>query len=123
MKKFRICKTDSETEQGKRKADGIQTETKTVSVKIPGDLYAQLVSIKDAGGYKSVYEILQLLIVCFTRHVERARQAQSEQPPEPPDPMAEEIAAMFADLADSEPKPEEGAKPIAHKPRKGFLNK
>ena len=121
MKKFRILNDQAQTATtAAGEAQGAKTETKTVSVKIPGDLYAKLVSIKESGGYKSVYEILQLLIVCYTRHVERAKQKPNQEPQQP-DPMGEEIAAMFAELADVEPTPEKGARPTAHKPRKRIL--
>ena len=117
MKKFRIYNDNAQTATT---ATGAKTETKNVSVKIPGDLYAKLVSIKEKGGFKSVYEILQLLIVCYTRHVERAKQEPSTEP-QHPDPMADEIAAMFADLEDTEPTPAKGARPKIHKPRKRIL--
>lgn len=120
MKKFRIYNDNAQTATTATGAQRAKTETKTVSVKIPGDLYAKLVSIKEKGGFKSVYEILQLLIVCYTRHVERARQKPTAEP-EPADPMADEIAAMFADLADVEPTPKAGASPKIHKPRKQIL--
>lgn len=118
MKKFKIYTDSARTADTATK--GIKAETKTVSVKIPGDLYAKLVSIKEKGGFKSVYEILQLLIVCYTRHVERAKQEPTAEPPQP-DPMADEIAAMFADLAGAEPTPESGARPKIRKPRKQIL--
>ena len=120
MKKFRIYNDNARTATTAKGAKGTKTETKNVSVKIPGDLYAKFVSIKEKGGFKSVYEILQLLIVCYTRHVERTEQ-EPQTELQQPDPMADEIAAMFADLADVEPTPEAGARPKIHKPRKRIL--
>ena len=120
MKKFRIYNDNAQTATTATGAKGAKTETKNVSVKIPGDLYAKLVSIKEKGGFKSVYEILQLLIVCYTRHVERAKQEPRTEPQQP-DPIADEIGAMFADLADVEPTPKAGATPKIHKPRKQIL--
>ena len=121
MKKFRILNDQAQTATtAAGKAQGAKTETKTVSVKIPGDLYAKLVSIKEKGGFKSVYEILQLLIVCYTRAAERAKQ-EPRTKPQQPDPIADEIAAMFADLAEVEPTPKAGASPKIHKPRKQIL--
>lgn len=127
MKKFKIYNKAQATE-GKAKASNqkqstsqTETGTKTVSVKVPGDVYDRLKQIRSEQGFKSVYEILQLLIVSFIRHTDRAQQKKAQQLQDVPQPIAEEIAEMFSQLTDSEPTPWKESKPTAHKPRKGIL--
>lgn len=127
MKKFKIYNKAQATE-GKAKASDhkqgtaqTETGTKTVSVKVPGEIYDRLNKIKSEQGFKSVYEILQLLVVSFIRHTDRTQQKKAQQLQDVPQPITEEIAEMFSQFTDSEPTPWEESKPIAHKPRKDIL--
>ena len=97
------------------------TGTKTISVKIPGEVYDRLKRIKDEQGFKSIYEIMQLLVVTFVRHTDRVQQMKGQKVQDVAQPIADEIADMFSELTDTEPTPWQGARPTAHKPRKGIL--
>ena len=64
--------------QGEHTTPKTDTSTKTVSVKVPGEVYDRLNQIKDEQGFKSIYEIMQLLVVSFIRHTDRAQQTKEQ---------------------------------------------
>lgn len=127
MKKFKLynkAQADNDkakVREGKHATPQTNTGTKTVSVKIPGEVYDRLKRIKDEQGFKSIYEIMQLLVVTFVRHTDRAQQMKEEKAQDVAQPIADEIADMFSELTDTEPTPWQEARPTAHKPRKGIL--
>ena len=127
MKKFKLYNR-AQANNGKTKVSDSShgtpdttTGTKTVSVKILGEVYDRLKRIKDEQGFKSIYEIMQLLVVTFVRHTDRAQQMKEQKVQDVAQPIADEIADMFSELTDTEPTPWQGARPTAHKPRKGIL--
>lgn len=107
--------------QGEHTTPKTDTSTKTVSVKVPGEVYDRLNQIKDEQGFKSIYEIMQLLVVSFIRHTDRAQQTKEQKSKDVAKPIADEIADMFSELTNNEPTPWQGSRPTAHKPRKGIL--
>lgn len=122
MKTFKICKSNKDPcKEQSAGATKQKRDTRSVCVKIPGELYERLIAIKEAGGYKSVYEIMQLITVCFIRHVDKARQRKEPSRQIPDDPISAEIEEMFTDFSYSEEQPEEGNKPKTHKTKKSTL--
>lgn len=127
MKKFRLYNraqadsSESKVKDGNNATPKTEARTKTLSVKVPGEVYDRLNQIKDEQGFKSIYEIMQLLVVTFIRHTERTQQAKEEKALDVAQPIADEIADMFSRLTDTEPTPWQTARPTAHKPRKGVL--
>ena len=107
--------------QGEHTTPKTDTNTKTVSVKVPGEVYDRLNQIKDEQGFKSIYEIMQLLVVSFIRHTDRAQHTKEQKSKDVAKPIADEIADMFSELTNNEPTPWQGSRPTAHKPRKGIL--
>lgn len=125
MKKFKLYDR-TQANNGKTKVSDSshntpQADTKTVSVKVPGEVYDRLNQIKNEQGFKSVYEIMQLLVVAFIRHTDRAQQTKEQKAKDIAQPIADEIADMFSLLANTEPTPWQEARPTAHKPRKATL--
>lgn len=127
MKKFKLysraqdSKSKSKVSNCSQAHTQAETKTKTVSVKVPGEVYDRLNQIKNEQGFKSIYEIMQLLVVTFIRHTDRAQQKKRQGFQDITQPIADEIADMFSQLADTEPTPWQGARLTAHKPRKGIL--
>ena len=88
--------------QGEHTTPKTDTSTKTVSVKVPGEVYDRLNQIKDEQGFKS-------------------QQTKEQKSKDVAKPIADEIADMFSELTNNEPTPWQGSRPTAHKPRKGIL--
>lgn len=75
-----------------------QAKSRRICSKVTESDHKALMAIVRLYGFKSVYQLVQALILCFLRHVDSIRDEEYE------DGMAVEIDEMFEDLERPQPR-------------------
>ncbi len=88
---------------------------KKIATKVPMSVYHQLTDLQKAGGYGSIYELLQAMIMFFLRIRSAALNGDDDLDTYRDireDTFTDEIADMFSEYSNHEPTPQPGHVPV-----------
>ena len=75
-----------------------QPKSRRINTKVTESDYRILLHVVREYGFRSVYQLLQTLLVCFIRHIDSVRDAQYETG------IGVEIDEMFEDMMEPRPR-------------------